>query len=305
MSVDFNDFIKHTKRSGQTIKKFKCSCDKCGVDRGYQPKNKVYKLCLDCVRYSSEYIEKHQKAIKQIRSSPESRLKTVAYNASRWQEVRSVKALRDKTVKSIIESKKLTHYLYAHYRQDNGKLFYIGISSERGPKFKRYLIDKGRNANWYQTVKEAGGWFVKIIKCFNSREELEKAEIASICVMRFLNIPIVNIAIGGGRGSLGLTHKPETIDKLRKASKGRKTKESTKLLLSEKSKQMWQNPNHKGSKGAVAVNRKPVICLNNSMIFDSVHAAARWLKVKPGVVSYYAKNGKPYKGFRFSYTIQS
>lgn len=305
MAVDFNDFIKHTKRSGQVIKKFKCSCDKCGLDRGYQPKNKVYKLCLDCVRYSPEYIEKHQKAIKQTRSSPESRAKTIAYNAKRWEDLRIAKTLRDRTAISIIESKKLTHYLYAHYRVDNGKLFYVGISSEHGPQFRRYLVNKGRNTNWHKTVNEAGGWFVKIIKCFNSRQELEQAEIATICLMRFLNIPIVNIATGGGRGSLGLKCRPETIEKLRKAATGKKATESTRLLLSQKSKQMWQNPNHKNKINLTPVNRKSVVCLNNNMRFESVHAAAKWLNVKPGVISYYAKNGKPYKGFRFSYAVES
>ena len=77
MSVDWNDFVIKVKPSGQRTKKFKCTCDGCGVDRGYHAKSKTHRKCLTCVMCSAEYIEKHQKAILAVRSTEESRQKTV------------------------------------------------------------------------------------------------------------------------------------------------------------------------------------------------------------------------------------
>jgi len=76
MTVDWNDFVLKVKPSGQRIKKFKCTCDGCGADRGYHAKSKTGRKCLTCVRYSEEYIEKHQKAILKVRSTEESKQKT-------------------------------------------------------------------------------------------------------------------------------------------------------------------------------------------------------------------------------------
>ncbi len=89
--INFDDFILHTKAGGQVIKKFKCTCDLCGKDRGYLPKSKASKHCLTCVRSSVEYRENLKQAIKRVRSSSESRNKTKQANDIRWQEIRAKK----------------------------------------------------------------------------------------------------------------------------------------------------------------------------------------------------------------------
>jgi hypothetical protein len=300
MSVDYDNYIVHVKRSGQKLKKFKCFCEKCGSDRGFQPKANVNRFCLSCVRYSDGYKHKHQNAIKATRSSPESRAKTVAHNAKRWERVRKEKTIKDKTAISIINSVSLTHYMYAHYRCDNNQIFYVGISSEKGPKYKRYLVSRGRSDKWNQITNQAGGWYAKIIRIFDSRQELESAEVSILTILRILRFDIANIAIGGGRGSLGLRHKPETIEKLRIASLGKKFSKEVRRLASIRSKNMWANPEHRKKHKFTAPNCKPVICLNNNMQFESIHAAARWVGIKGTLLAYYVQTGRPYKGLRFS-----
>lgn len=76
MAINYNNFIYHIKKGGQRIKKFKCTCDSCGCDRGYLPKAKAFTVCLSCKRKEPAYKEKHQKAILAIRSTEESKAKT-------------------------------------------------------------------------------------------------------------------------------------------------------------------------------------------------------------------------------------
>jgi len=76
MAIDYEDYVIHVKKSGQKLKKFKCSCDSCGNNRGYLPKANAFTVCLVCKRKQPEYIEKHQKAILAVRSTDESRQKT-------------------------------------------------------------------------------------------------------------------------------------------------------------------------------------------------------------------------------------
>ena len=93
MDIDFNNFIIHTKKGGGRTKYFKCSCSNCGKDRGYKAKSKVYKVCLDCKIKEIEYKEKHQKAIKEVRSTEESRQNTRNANDIRFKEIREEKQI--------------------------------------------------------------------------------------------------------------------------------------------------------------------------------------------------------------------
>lgn len=76
MAINYDDFLVHIKKSGQKLKKFKCTCDKCGADRGYLPKAKANKVCHRCKTSDLEYRQNLTKAIKAVRSTEESRLKT-------------------------------------------------------------------------------------------------------------------------------------------------------------------------------------------------------------------------------------
>jgi|ERR1035437_985180 hypothetical protein len=84
MSIDYSDYIIHIKKSGQKLKKFKCTCDSCGGDRGYLPKAKAFTVCLPCKQLQPEYKEKHKKAIIAVRSTIESRQKTIQQLKDQW-----------------------------------------------------------------------------------------------------------------------------------------------------------------------------------------------------------------------------
>lgn len=76
MAIDFNNYTIHIKKSGQKLKKFKCTCDSCGFDRGFLPKAKANKICRLCKVKQPEYRAKLAQTIRAIRSTEESRAKT-------------------------------------------------------------------------------------------------------------------------------------------------------------------------------------------------------------------------------------
>lgn len=76
MAINYSDFIIHIKKSGQKLKKYNCTCDRCGVDRGYLPKSKAFVVCRPCKTKEPEYRAKLKKTISAIRSSKESKNKT-------------------------------------------------------------------------------------------------------------------------------------------------------------------------------------------------------------------------------------
>jgi hypothetical protein len=84
MAVNYQDFIIHIKKSGQKLKKFKCSCDSCGKDRGYLPKSKAFRVCHPCKVSQPEYRVVLVKAIKAVRSTEQSRLKTKQQMDNLW-----------------------------------------------------------------------------------------------------------------------------------------------------------------------------------------------------------------------------
>lgn len=59
MSVDLNDFIYKKRKKGDKVDKlYRCTCNECGADRGYQPKRLANLNCVDCVaRWRSEYMK--------------------------------------------------------------------------------------------------------------------------------------------------------------------------------------------------------------------------------------------------------
>jgi 5-methylcytosine-specific restriction endonuclease McrA len=76
MTINYEDYQIHVKKSGQKLKKYKCSCDSCGEDRGYLPKAKAFTVCHLCKVKQPEYKAKLSMAIRAVRSTEESRQKT-------------------------------------------------------------------------------------------------------------------------------------------------------------------------------------------------------------------------------------
>jgi hypothetical protein len=99
--IDCDNFVLHTKKSGQVIKKFHCTCDKCGIDRGYQSKSKAKRLCRSCTIAQPEYRNKLSKSIKNSRSSALSREKTKIQMAKQHEATR-IKNKFFKIIKKLI-----------------------------------------------------------------------------------------------------------------------------------------------------------------------------------------------------------
>ena len=103
------------------------------------------------------------------------------------------------------------YYVYGHYTQDTGVLFYIGVgtilckSQKETQRYSRAYHFSNRNKYW-NNVKQKHGVVVKILSHFNSKEASLKEE--SLLVEKFgrriMNQgTLVNISSGGEIGPIG------------------------------------------------------------------------------------------------------
>ena len=97
-------------------------------------------------------------------------------------------------------------YVYCHYRETDGSMFYVGKGSGGRDKSK-----SGRNSKWHEIVKKYG-YFSKRIKDSISNEDAIKVEIEIISKNRDI---LCNIASGGQSGMYGIPLKSEHKEKLR------------------------------------------------------------------------------------------
>jgi hypothetical protein len=98
MAINYDDYVIHIKKSGQKLKKFKCSCDACGNDRGYLPKAKAFTVCHPCKMSQPEYRATLVRTIRVVRSTEESRMKTVQQMNKTHGETR-IKKQQDRELK--------------------------------------------------------------------------------------------------------------------------------------------------------------------------------------------------------------
>jgi hypothetical protein len=182
-------------------------------------------------------------------------------------------------------------YTYAHYRADDGRLFYIGKGSI---KYKRHLTKKGRNPHWHHIVNKHG-FRVEILARWSDESDAFDHEKAMIKTFRELGYKLANIADSGqgptGRvlsdseknnlrllnlgkkqskesiektrkSNIGRKHSPEWIDNARKALIGRKATDIARANMSTA---------HSGERRTY--QDVSVRCINYDIIFRSVTLA--------------------------------
>ena len=98
----------------------------------------------------------------------------------------------------------MNFYIYAHYRNDTGEVFYIGKGEGNRHKSKQ-----GRNPYWHNIVK-AHGYKIEILEHYESEEEAFQAEQALIVELGRKDLGnglLVNMS-DGGEGASGAVRTP-------------------------------------------------------------------------------------------------
>ena len=105
------------------------------------------------------------------------------------------------------------YYVYGHYTQDTGVLFYIGVgtilskSDKEKSKYSRAYHFRNRNKFWNSVVKKHG-IEIKILSSWDTKEESlkEESKLVEQYGRRCMNQGIlVNISSGGEVGPIGST----------------------------------------------------------------------------------------------------
>ena len=122
------------------------------------------------------------------------------------------------------------YYVYAHYRPNDGKIFYIGKGCDR-----RAYEHESRNKHWRAIVKKYGGFTVEII-----HDDLDDT-LAKMLECSYIHCygredlkegPLAN-KTDGGEGTSGRKYSKETRAKIGAYSKTRRHTEETKTKISK------------------------------------------------------------------------
>lgn len=103
------------------------------------------------------------------------------------------------------------YYTYAHYRSDDGKLFYIGKGNSRG---NRHSSSRNRNQHWHRVVNKHG-FRVEILAHWKNEIEAFDHEKVLIRTFRELGYPLTNIT-DGGEGTSGMKLSDERKEKIKR-----------------------------------------------------------------------------------------
>ena len=166
-------------------------------------------------------------------------------------------------------------YVYLHFRNDDGSIFYVGKGYGN-----RHKSLSGRNPHWKNTANKHG-WFSEVVTPLMSEDDAFYAERMIIYYYRESGFKLCNIA-DGGEGSSGVKHTEETREKYRAAKIGKK-----------------QSPEHAAkSANAKCGKKQPANAILSTMIirsrkvinsdgdiFFSVADAVRFLKHRYGIVA--------------------
>lgn len=153
-------------------------------------------------------------------------------------------------------------YVYAHYRESDGRIFYIGKGCGN-----RAFSEKGRNPHWKNVAKKHG-WTSKIMATFSSEKcafTYEKILISLLGLDNLTNktnggegksgyklTPCQRLLLSSSR--LGLKKTPEHIEKIRLWHTGRKRSKETGKIISDKAKERFSDPrNHWHTKEIINV----------------------------------------------------
>ena len=107
-------------------------------------------------------------------------------------------------------------YTYAHYKPNQGGLFYIG----KGHSNRAYS-KKGRNLHWVNIVNKYGKPDVEILANWDTEKEAFDHEKLLIASFRDMGFILANIT-DGGEGCVGFRHTDEVKQRISRLNKGRK-----------------------------------------------------------------------------------
>lgn len=174
------------------------------------------------------------------------------------------------------------HYVYAHTRKTDGKVFYVG----KGIAYRAWTV--GGHINWWHRVVAKHGYDVQIIATFDSHEEAIQFEIETIAKYRALGYPLVNVT-DGGEGTCGRVVSEESRDKMR-GEKNKAKHPEIRAKISAKAKVNQNKPEVKARIAAAKVDlytpeylQRLSVSLTESHARPEVRAAiSRGLKASHG-----------------------
>lgn len=109
----------------------------------------------------------------------------------------------------------MKYLTYCHSRNDNGEIFYIGLSSNEQRPYSKH----SRNRYW-KNVANKYGYSVRIIKRFDTREEAANHEKELIQIYKDAGCRLVNLSTGGEYGAAGVIRSNEFKAKVSNSKKG-------------------------------------------------------------------------------------
>jgi hypothetical protein len=107
-------------------------------------------------------------------------------------------------------------YTYAHYKPEQGGLFYIG----KGQGNRAYNTNK-RNPHWVRIVNKYGKPDVEVLAYWDTEKEAFDHEKLLIASFRDMGFVLANVT-DGGEGCVGLRHTDEVKQRISSLNKGRK-----------------------------------------------------------------------------------
>lgn len=219
-------------------------------------------------------------------------------------------------IKKGFNTKLRNFYVYLHIKQSDGTVFYVG----KGTKF-RWSRVCDRTQHWKNTAIKHGV-ICKIAAHDLSAEEalvLEKKLIASYGRQDQKTGCLVNLTDGGdgvvnyvwteehrkkiSEAGIGRKHTDEFKQMISKLHTGKVLSEETKAKIAAKRRgTKWSDAQRKASESKIDPRSRPIICLNDSVIYSNVSDVARTLDLDNSGVSKvcYGKR-KQYNGFRFKF----
>lgn len=142
----------------------------------------------------------------------------------------------------------MRHYTYAHYRNDTGKVFYVGKGVG-----DRAWSTTGRSEHW-RRIASKHGYSVEILSRWSTEQEALQHEVFLIACLRALAEPLCN-ATAGGEGANGLRHTAETKARIAAAQKGRAKSAEARAKLSAARTGMKFSDEHRKNMAAVRLGK--------------------------------------------------
>lgn len=137
-------------------------------------------------------------------------------------------------------------YVYSHTRVDTGKIFYIGIGSDK--RYLRAFSKKGRNSHWHKIINKTD-YVVTILLDGLTWEEACNEEILLIKKLGRKNEGGILVNITEGGDGFKSNHSQKTKDQIRDFYKGksyeeiygRERAEEQRSTRSEGVSRVWKN----------------------------------------------------------------